>query len=167
MGEPPAALVTRSWPCSSRRGSGARNPGTRIWLTSTTQTDVRRSSAPGSHWTRRMPENGCMMVIPGSHHEGPMPHWTRRDWQICDTDVRVGESRRRALGSPGGCLLFHCLLHHGSTADALGSDGAGRCSFIIARPAPLACPDNEASPARLRNRRQRRHLLGADPREKP
>jgi len=59
------------------------------------------------------PENGCMMVIPGSHHEGPMPHWTRRDWQICDTDVRVGEIVAVPL-PPGGCLLFHCLLHHGS-----------------------------------------------------
>ena len=59
------------------------------------------------------PENGCMMVIPGSHHEGPIPHWTRRDWQICDTDVRVGDSVAAPL-PPGGCLLFHCLLHHGS-----------------------------------------------------
>ncbi len=59
------------------------------------------------------PENGCMMVIPGSHHDGPMPHWTRRDWQICDTDVRVGDSVAVLL-PPGGCLLFHCLLHHGT-----------------------------------------------------
>ena len=59
------------------------------------------------------PENGCMMVIPGSHHDGPMPHWTRRDWQICDTDVQVGKSAAVPL-PPGGCLLFHCLLHHGS-----------------------------------------------------
>jgi len=60
-----------------------------------------------------LPSNGCMMVIPGTHHDGPMPHWTRRDWQICDTDVRVGESVAVPL-PPGGCLLFHCLLHHGS-----------------------------------------------------
>ncbi len=61
------------------------------------------------------PENGCMMVIPGSHHAGPTPHWARRDWQICDTDVRVGESVALPL-PPGGCLLFHCLLHHGTPA---------------------------------------------------
>jgi len=59
------------------------------------------------------PENGCMMVIPGSHRDGPMPHWTRRDWQICDTDVRLGEIAAVPL-PPGGCLLFHCLLHHGT-----------------------------------------------------
>ena len=60
-----------------------------------------------------LPENGCMMVVPGSQRGGPMPHWTRRDWQICDTDVRVGESVAVPL-PPGGCLLFHCLLHHGT-----------------------------------------------------
>ncbi len=59
------------------------------------------------------PENGCMMVIPGSHHKGPLPHWMRRDWQICDTDVLVGRSAAIPL-PPGGCLLFHCLLHHGT-----------------------------------------------------
>lgn len=60
-----------------------------------------------------LPENGCMMVIPGSHHEGPMPHWTRRDWQICDTEVQLGKITALPL-PPGGCLLFHCLLHHGT-----------------------------------------------------
>jgi phytanoyl-CoA hydroxylase len=60
-----------------------------------------------------LPENGCMMVIPGSHHEGAMPHWTRRDWQICDSDVQLGKITAVPL-PPGGCLLFHCLLHHGT-----------------------------------------------------
>ena len=60
-----------------------------------------------------VPENGCMMVIPGSHHQGPMPHWTRRDWQICDSDVQLGKITAVPL-PPGGCLLFHCLLHHGT-----------------------------------------------------
>ena len=59
------------------------------------------------------PENGCMMIIPGSHREGPMLHWTRRDWQICDTDVKVGRSVAVPMPA-GGCLLFHCLLHHGT-----------------------------------------------------
>ena len=62
---------------------------------------------------KAVPENGCMMVIPGSHHEGPMPHWTRRDWQICDSDVQLGRIAAVPL-PPGGCLLFHCLLHHGT-----------------------------------------------------
>ncbi len=60
-----------------------------------------------------LPENGCMMIIPGSHLDGPMPHWQRRDWQICDADVQVGRSLAVPL-PPGGCLLFHCMLHHGT-----------------------------------------------------
>jgi phytanoyl-CoA hydroxylase len=58
-------------------------------------------------------ENGCMMVVPGSHRRGPVVHFKRRDWQICDTHV----DNRGALAAPlqpGGCLLFHSLIHHGT-----------------------------------------------------
>jgi len=60
-----------------------------------------------------MPENGCMHIIPGTHRAGPTPHFQRRDWQICDTDVAVDEVLSVPL-KPGGCLLFHGLLHHGT-----------------------------------------------------
>ena len=60
-----------------------------------------------------LPENGCMMIIPASHQQGPVLHWQRRDWQICDSDVPVGSSLAVPL-PPGGCLLFHCLLQHGT-----------------------------------------------------
>jgi phytanoyl-CoA hydroxylase len=59
------------------------------------------------------PENGCMFVIPGSHRAGPVVHFKRRDWQICDTDVAAGAARTVPL-KPGGCLIFHGLLHHGT-----------------------------------------------------
>lgn len=58
-------------------------------------------------------ENGCMHVIPGSHRDGPVIHFQRRDWQICDTDVQVGRSVAVPL-KPGGILLFDGLLHHGT-----------------------------------------------------
>lgn len=58
-------------------------------------------------------ENGCMFVIPGTQKSGPVVHFQRRDWQICDTDVRVGEALAVPL-KPGGCLLFDGLLHHGT-----------------------------------------------------
>ena len=57
--------------------------------------------------------NGCMTIIPGSHRRGPVVHFQRRDWQICDTHV----DNRGALAvplEPGGCLLFSSLLHHGT-----------------------------------------------------
>ncbi len=59
------------------------------------------------------PENGCMFVIPGSHREGPVIHFKRRDWQICDTDVAADHAWSVPL-QPGGCLIFHGLLHHGT-----------------------------------------------------
>jgi len=59
------------------------------------------------------PENGCMYVIPGSHRQGPVVHFKRRDWQICDTDVAADDAWTVPL-KPGGCLLFQGLLHHGT-----------------------------------------------------
>lgn len=61
-------------------------------------------------------DNGCMMVMPGSHKSGPTVHFRRRDWQICDTHV----SRNAAVAvpmQPGDCLLFHGLIHHGTPAN--------------------------------------------------
>lgn len=62
------------------------------------------------------PENGCMRVIPGSHLDGPVVHFNRRDWQICDTDI----ARNRVIAvplEPGGVLLWHGRLHHGTPAN--------------------------------------------------
>ena len=59
------------------------------------------------------PENGCLHIIPGSHIEGPMIHFKRRDWQICDTDVPAVRDTMVPL-KPGGCLFWHGLTHHGS-----------------------------------------------------
>lgn len=58
-------------------------------------------------------ENGCMHIIPVSHRDGPVVHFERRDWQICDTDVQVDEDVMVPL-EPGGALLFDGLLHHGT-----------------------------------------------------
>jgi phytanoyl-CoA hydroxylase len=62
-------------------------------------------------------ENGCLFVVPGSHNEGPVVHFRRRDWQICDTDVRTGRIMAAPLAS-GGALIFHSMLHHGTPANA-------------------------------------------------
>ena len=62
------------------------------------------------------PENGCMHIMPGSHREGPVVHFNRRDWQICDTHVPMDREVMVPL-KPGGCLLWHGLLHHGTPAN--------------------------------------------------
>jgi phytanoyl-CoA hydroxylase len=60
-----------------------------------------------------LPENGCMHIIPGSHREGPVVHFKRRDWQICDDHVAVGKITAVPL-RPGGLLFFDGLMHHGT-----------------------------------------------------
>ena len=59
------------------------------------------------------PENGCMHVIPGSHKEGPVVHFKRRDWQICDTSVEVARCVAAPM-KPGDLLFFDGLIHHGT-----------------------------------------------------
>ncbi|HEY8743993.1 MAG TPA: phytanoyl-CoA dioxygenase family protein [Chloroflexota bacterium] len=60
--------------------------------------------------------NGCMLVIPGSNREGPVVHFNRRDWQICDTEVGVNRAVAAPL-APGGCLFFNSYLQHGTPAN--------------------------------------------------
>ncbi len=64
-------------------------------------------------------ENGCMVIVPGSHLQGPVAHFKRRDWQICDTE----SSNHHAVAvplEPGGILLFQSLIHHGTPANTSG-----------------------------------------------
>ena len=63
-----------------------------------------------------IPENGCMHVIPGSHREGPVLHFQRRDWQICDSDVQIWRDVVVPLPA-GGALFFDGLIHHGTPAN--------------------------------------------------
>ena len=57
--------------------------------------------------------NGCMHLLPGRHKEGPIPHFKRRDWQICDSLILGTRSLPVPL-KPGGLLLFDGLLPHGT-----------------------------------------------------
>jgi phytanoyl-CoA hydroxylase len=59
------------------------------------------------------PENGCMHVLPGTHREGPRPHYHDRDCQLNDEDVQVDRDVMVPL-KPGGVLFFSSLLHHGT-----------------------------------------------------
>ena len=61
-------------------------------------------------------ENGCMHVKPGTHKEGPMVHFRRRDWQICDDHLDLNRDVAVPL-EPGGVLFFDGLMHHGTPAN--------------------------------------------------
>lgn len=58
-------------------------------------------------------ENGCMHVLPGTHREGPVPHYHLRDCQIEDDRVETERDVIVPL-APGGVLFFSSLLHHGT-----------------------------------------------------
>ena len=63
-------------------------------------------------------ENGCMHVMAGGHREGPIVHFQRRDWQICDDDLyRIRGKERPVIAvplEPGGCLFFSGITPHGT-----------------------------------------------------
>jgi len=61
-------------------------------------------------------ENGCMQVIPGSHRDGPAPHYHVRDCQLADQGVQVDRIEVVPL-RPGGVLFFSGLIHHGTPAN--------------------------------------------------
>ena len=58
-------------------------------------------------------ENGCMQILPGRHREGPIIHFQRRDWQICDNEI-LGTKSVAAPLKPGGLLFFDGMLPHGT-----------------------------------------------------
>ncbi len=58
-------------------------------------------------------ENGCMHVMQGAHRQGPILHFQRRDWQICDTEM-IGRQSVAVPLKPGGVLFFDALLPHGT-----------------------------------------------------
>lgn len=60
--------------------------------------------------------NGCMHVQPRGHRPGPIVHFKRRDWQICDTEI-MGKPCVAVPLQPGGALFFDSLLPHGTPAN--------------------------------------------------
>jgi phytanoyl-CoA hydroxylase len=58
-------------------------------------------------------DNGCMQVVPGSHLQGPAPHFHVRDCQIADGQMPVDRVVTIPL-EPGGVLFFSGLLFHGT-----------------------------------------------------
>jgi len=64
-------------------------------------------------------ENGCMQVVPGSHLDGPVPHFHVRDCQVADDRVRVDRAHVVPL-EPGGVLFFSGLIHHGTPPNLSG-----------------------------------------------
>ncbi len=61
-------------------------------------------------------DNGCMQVLEARHADGPIVHFKRRDWQICDADL-AGQHSVAVPLAPGGALFFDSLLPHGTPSN--------------------------------------------------
>jgi phytanoyl-CoA hydroxylase len=61
-------------------------------------------------------ENGCMYLLPGMHKEGPITHFMKRDWQICDTEIYNFLAGKRVCApmKAGDILIFDSKLPHGT-----------------------------------------------------
>jgi phytanoyl-CoA hydroxylase len=64
-------------------------------------------------------ENGCMHVRPQGHQQGPIVHFQRRDWQLCDTEC-IGKPCVAAPLKPGSVLFFDGLIPHGTPSNHSG-----------------------------------------------
>jgi ectoine hydroxylase-related dioxygenase (phytanoyl-CoA dioxygenase family) len=64
-----------------------------------------------------VPENGCMHFILGGHKQGPIAHFNRRDWQICDSDILHRDAAVAAPLPVGGALIFDGLTPHGTPSN--------------------------------------------------
>ena len=61
-------------------------------------------------------ENGCMQLLDGGHKLGPRNHFRRRDWQICDAEMKGAKPVAFPL-EPGDALFFDGLIPHGTPAN--------------------------------------------------
>ena len=61
-------------------------------------------------------ENGCMYLVPGMHKQGPILHFMRRDWQICDSEIfdTLAGKTVCAPMKAGDVLIFDSKLPHGT-----------------------------------------------------
>ena len=64
-------------------------------------------------------ENGCMHIRPQGHHQGPIAHFKRRDWQLCDSEC-FGKPCVAVPLKPGGLLFFDGMLPHGTPSNYSG-----------------------------------------------
>lgn len=63
--------------------------------------------------------NGCMEIVPGSHHRGPAAHVPDANIDLCairDELLRPDE-RVACEMAPGDALIFHSLAHHYTAAN--------------------------------------------------
>ncbi len=82
---------------------------------------------PMSLWSCWIPfddatlDNGCLMVVKGSHRKGPMPHVSTQNDYVIPTDRYDGDDLVAVPMKRGTGIFFHSLLIHGSAANTSGT----------------------------------------------
>lgn len=82
---------------------------------------------PMSLWSCWIPfddatiENGCMMVIPGSHRGGALPHVSEHGDYVIPLEDYDGDALIPVPMKRGTGLFFHSLLVHGTAANRSGN----------------------------------------------
>lgn len=118
-------------------------------------------------------ENGCLMVVPGSHREGQASLWQEGRYTGKVSTEKTEECLRRAVpitGRTGDVCLMHTLLLHGSEPNA--SDRPRRlfiCGYSAADAFPLmrTTLPNRLQGAMVRGKPTRRARLRAGAVELP
>ena len=59
------------------------------------------------------PANGAMYMLRGGHRAGPIVHYHRRDWQICDSEIAGSQAVVLPM-SAGDLVLFDAKIPHGT-----------------------------------------------------
>lgn len=90
------------------------------------------------------PENGCMYLLPGGHKRGPIPHFMRRDWQICDSGISgvFAAGRIAAPMKAGDVLIFDSKLPHGTPRNTT-NDYRWAVQLHYRSVGSRKCPDEE------------------------
>ena len=91
-------------------------------------------------------DNGCLYVIPGSHREGPVVHFKRRDWQICDDQVQTERAVAAPL-RPGGAAALPQLPPARHAGQRLGPSAGGPCSSSTSPRTAGGSPPRSAWPS--------------------
>jgi len=63
-------------------------------------------------------DNGCMVFQRGGQVRGDLPHFNKRDYQLCDADAPGGGNVLACPLPPGGLVLFDARTPHGTATNA-------------------------------------------------
>lgn len=109
--KPPTSIIAREDENRARVGRTHWHQDSGVGLPEADETQMVTCWVAISEAT---PENGCLQVLPRSHHEGMSLHCTTKD-QVGIPDTLIEQDQAIPIPlNPGGVLFFHPLCKHAS-----------------------------------------------------